>query len=84
MSRKSTGEYMSTVKFTDGALIFDADKFAVLAEFEWAIIRGRKQAGLAVARARGSKGGRPIGSIHVYNVSKKLLTAPDQTAMQIS
>ena len=33
--------------------------FAALAEFERALIRKRTQAGLAAARARGRKGGRP-------------------------
>jgi DNA invertase Pin-like site-specific DNA recombinase len=33
--------------------------FAALAEFEWNLIRERTQAGLAAARARGRKGGRP-------------------------
>lgn len=33
--------------------------FAALAEFERALIRDRTQAGLAAARARGRKGGRP-------------------------
>jgi DNA invertase Pin-like site-specific DNA recombinase len=33
--------------------------FATLAEFERALIRERTQAGLAAARARGRKGGRP-------------------------
>lgn len=33
--------------------------FAALAEFEHALIRERTQAGLAAARARGRKGGRP-------------------------
>ncbi|HEV8032934.1 MAG TPA: recombinase family protein [Stellaceae bacterium] len=33
--------------------------FAALAEFERALIRERTQAGLAAARARGRKGGRP-------------------------
>ncbi len=40
-----------------GKLIFHI--FASLAEFERDIIRERTQAGLAAARARGRKGGRP-------------------------
>ena len=35
--------------------------FASLAEFEWDLIRERTNAGLAAARARGRKGGRPKG-----------------------
>lgn len=34
--------------------------FAALAEFEHALIQERTRAGLAAARARGRKGGRPI------------------------
>jgi DNA invertase Pin-like site-specific DNA recombinase len=40
-----------------GRLIFQI--FGALAEFERNIIRERTQAGLAAARARGRKGGRP-------------------------
>lgn len=40
-----------------GKLIFHA--FAALAEFERSLIRERTRAGLAAARARGRKGGRP-------------------------
>jgi DNA invertase Pin-like site-specific DNA recombinase len=42
-----------------GKLIFHL--FAALAEFERDIIRERTNAGLAAARARGRKGGRPKG-----------------------
>lgn len=42
-----------------GKLVFHI--FAALAEFERDIIRERTQAGLAAARARGRKGGRPPG-----------------------
>jgi len=42
-----------------GKLVFHL--FAALAEFERDIIRERTQAGLAAARARGRKGGRPRG-----------------------
>jgi DNA invertase Pin-like site-specific DNA recombinase len=42
-----------------GRLIFNI--FASLAEFERELIRERTQAGLAAARARGRKGGRPKG-----------------------
>ena len=40
-----------------GQLIFHI--FGALAEFERALIRGRTQAGLKAARARGREGGRP-------------------------
>ena len=42
-----------------GRLVFNI--FASLAEFERDLIRERTQAGLAAARARGRKGGRPAG-----------------------
>jgi DNA invertase Pin-like site-specific DNA recombinase len=42
-----------------GKLIFHL--FAALAEFERDLIRERTQTGLAAARARGRKGGRPKG-----------------------
>jgi DNA invertase Pin-like site-specific DNA recombinase len=42
-----------------GRLIFNI--FASLSEFERELIRERTQAGLAAARARGRKGGRPAG-----------------------
>lgn len=42
-----------------GTLIFHI--FAALAEFERDLIRDRTKAGLAAARARGRKGGRPKG-----------------------
>lgn len=44
-----------------GKLIFHI--FGSLAEFERALIVERTQAGLAAARARGRKGGRPRGSV---------------------
>ena len=42
----------------NGKLIFHI--FGALAEFERNLIRERTQAGLAAARARGRKGGRPF------------------------
>jgi len=44
---------------SQGRLVFNL--FASLAEFEREVIRERTQAGLAAARARGRKGGRPKG-----------------------
>ena len=53
---KSLTESMDTTT-NNGKLIFHI--FGALAEFERNLIRERTQAGLAAARARGRKGGRP-------------------------
>jgi DNA invertase Pin-like site-specific DNA recombinase len=55
---KSLQENIDTTT-SGGKLVFHI--FAALAEFERDIIRERTQAGLAAARARGRKGGRPKG-----------------------
>ncbi len=55
---KSVQEQLDTTT-SGGKLIFHL--FASLAEFERDLIRERTQAGLAAARARGRKGGRPKG-----------------------
>jgi DNA invertase Pin-like site-specific DNA recombinase len=55
---KSLQEAIDTTT-SGGKLIFHI--FASLAEFERDIIRERTNAGLAAARARGRKGGRPAG-----------------------
>ena len=54
-----------------GKLIFHI--FAALAEFERDVIRERTQAGLAAARARGKKGGRP--RVKQLNDAKKVALA---------
>ena len=53
-----------------GRLIFNL--FASFAEFERAIIKERTNAGLAAARARGRKGGRPAG-LSKTAISKAIL-----------
>ena len=55
---KSVQEQLDTTT-SGGKLIFHV--FAALAEFERDLIRERTNAGLAAARARGRKGGRPKG-----------------------
>ena len=55
---KSLQENIDTTT-SGGKLVFHI--FASLAEFELDIIRDRTKAGLTAARARGRKGGRPIG-----------------------
>ena len=54
---KSLTEAMDTTT-SGGKLVFHI--FGALAEFERNLIRERTQAGLAAARARGRKGGRPL------------------------
>lgn len=56
---KSLTEQIDTTT-SGGKLIFHV--FAALAEFERDVIRERTQAGLAAARARGRKGGRPAAA----------------------
>lgn len=53
---KSLTESIDTTT-TSGKLVFHI--FSALAEFERAVIRDRTRAGLAAARARGRRGGRP-------------------------
>jgi DNA invertase Pin-like site-specific DNA recombinase len=53
---RSLGEAIDTTT-SGGRLVFHI--FAALAEFERAVIRERTLAGLAAARARGRRGGRP-------------------------
>ena len=55
---QSLQEHLDTTT-SSGQLIFNI--FASLAQFERDLIRERTQAGLAAARARGRKGGRPPG-----------------------
>lgn len=61
--------------------------FAALAEFERDIIRERTKAGLAAARARGRKGGRPKGlskkAQHTAIIAEKLYQDGDLTVKQI-
>ncbi len=61
--------------------------FAVLAEFERDIIRERTKAGLAAARARGRKGGRPKGlskkAQHTAIIAEKLYQEQELTVKEI-
>jgi DNA invertase Pin-like site-specific DNA recombinase len=68
-----------------GTLIFHV--FAALAQFERALIVERTQAGLAAARARGRRGGRPHGDIR-YDPKKlapaqQLATDPQRSITEI-
>ncbi len=61
--------------------------FAALAEFERDIIRERTNAGLAAARARGRKGGRPKGlskkAQHTAIIAEKLYMEGELTVREI-
>ena len=71
---KSVQESLDT-STPGGKLIFHV--FGALAEFERDIIRERTMAGLAAARARGRKGGRPRKlSKKQVEMAKKLISDP--------
>ena len=69
---KSLQENIDTTT-SGGKLVFHL--FAALAEFERAIIRDRTHAGLAAARARGRKGGRPTVMNEQLKQAAELLRA---------
>ena len=65
-----------------GKLIFHV--FGALAEFERDIIRERTKAGLAAARARGRKGGRPRKlSASQVEMARKLMQDPNISIQEI-
>ena len=64
-----------------GRMIFHL--FGALAEFERDLIRGRIQAGLKSARARGRKGGRPAVPEEVQSMAKTLVADKSLTIKQI-
>ncbi|MET0035991.1 MAG: recombinase family protein [Candidatus Thiodiazotropha lotti] len=66
-----------------GKLVFGV--FAALAEFERSLISERTKEGLAAARKRGRKGGRPKKlSDDDVQIAKKLLAAPDTTVTEVA
>jgi DNA invertase Pin-like site-specific DNA recombinase len=66
-----------------GKLIFHI--FAALAEFERAVIRERTLAGLAAARARGRRGGRPpVLAAKDLAAAKAMLRDPEITVGEIA
>jgi DNA invertase Pin-like site-specific DNA recombinase len=67
----------------NGRLIFHI--FGALAEFERELIRERTRAGLASARARGRKGGRPpkLGA-EKMRIARRLLTDSDTTVSEVA
>ena len=67
----------------NGRLIFHL--FGALAEFERELIRERTRAGLAAARARGRKGGRPAKlSPEKVRVATRLLRDPETTVSEVA
>ncbi len=79
---ESLTERIDTVT-TTGELVFHL--FASLAQFERNLIRERTRAGLASARARGRKGGRPpkLGLREVREI-KALLRDPEVTVSSVA
>ena len=81
---KSLGDHIDTVT-PQGKLTFHL--FAALAEFERDIIRERTHAGLAAARARGRKGGRPKGlskkAQHTAIIAENLYVERELTIKEI-
>ena len=67
----------------NGRLVFHL--FGALAQFERELIRERTRAGLAAARARGRKGGRPPKlSPEKLRMAKKLLNDPESTVSEVA
>lgn len=67
----------------NGRLVFHL--FGALAEFERELIRERTRAGLAAARARGRKGGRPAKlSPEKVRVATRLLRDPETTVSEVA
>ncbi len=78
---KSLQESLDTTT-SGGKLIFHL--FAALAEFERDIIRERTQAGLASARARGRRGGRPRAMTETTAaMARTLRQDPSRTVREI-
>jgi DNA invertase Pin-like site-specific DNA recombinase len=67
----------------NGRVVFHL--FGALAEFERDLIRERTRAGLAAARARGRKGGRPAKlSPEKVRVATRLLRDPEATVSEVA
>jgi DNA invertase Pin-like site-specific DNA recombinase len=79
---RSVSEGIDTTS-PSGRLIFHI--FGALAEFERELIRERTRAGLAAARARGRRGGRPaVMTEHKLRVAREMLATGEHTMAQIA
>ena len=79
---RSLTEHLDTTT-PNGRLIFHL--FGALAEFERELIRERTKAGLAAARARGRKGGRPAKlNAERLRIAQRLLTDPESTVSEVA
>jgi DNA invertase Pin-like site-specific DNA recombinase len=79
---RSLSETIDTTS-SGGRLLFQI--FGALAEFERSIIRERTTAGLAAARARGRKGGRPMAlSAADLAAAKAMLSDPAITVSEVA
>ena len=68
---------------SNGRLVFHL--FGALAQFERELVRERTMAGLAAARARGRKGGRPPKlSAEKLRVAQRLLKDPESTVSEVA
>lgn len=78
----SSGAEIDTTT-ANGRLVFGI--FAALAEFERELIRERTQAGLAAARARGRKGGRPRKmDIHTLKMAMSAMSDRNSVANEVA
>lgn len=79
---RSLTEHLDTTT-PNGRLIFHL--FGALAEFERELIRERTKAGLAAARARGRKGGRPAKlNPERIRIAERLLKDPETTVSEVA
>jgi DNA invertase Pin-like site-specific DNA recombinase len=80
---RSLQEAIDTTTTPGGKLVFHV--FATLAEFERDLIRERTAAGLAAARARGRRGGRPsVLTAHKLQVAQELYASGQYTVATIA
>jgi DNA invertase Pin-like site-specific DNA recombinase len=80
---RSLQESIDTTTTPGGKLVFHV--FAALAEFERDLIRERTAAGLAAARARGRRGGRPsVMTAHKLQAAQQMYRSGQYTVAAIA